>query len=148
VRPSFYWEEPIEIEVNRTSEHLVKLYKPNRKPAALASGDVVRFKLALTPDGDAVLDIDSVGALDGGSICTIVSLGTDDTAPAQIKVRFAQADTLRIVTPTADGGLGLKAGEYFGEVGVVDHADDDAFKRAGYGPVLLKPAPGGDVGLT
>ena len=148
MRPAFYWEEPFEIEVNRTAVYLFKLYKPNNKPAALASGDVVRFKLAATPDGDPVLDIDSVGALAGGSICTIVSLGTDNTDPAQITVRFAQDDTQLIVASEDDGGLGLEPGEYFGEVGVVDHADDDAFKRAGYGPVLLKPAPGGDVGVA
>lgn len=135
-KPEYQWCSPIEIEAGRTCTIQFTLYKPNKRPAAIDSAAVLRFKLALHADDQTpALDIDSVAPLDGGSIVTIVSRGTDEVEPAQAEVRFAQADTAK-----------LGVGDYFGEIGVVDTADGDAFKRSGYGTVTVKPAPGGDVG--
>jgi hypothetical protein len=144
MRPAFQWEDSIEIVAGRQTDWLFSLYKPNGKPAAISASDVVRFKLSEEPEDDTpLLDIGSAAPLGGGSIIEIVALGTDNTAPAQVKVRFMRADT-----------LGIAAGnEYFGEIGVVVPAADDdqaadAFKRAGYGDVRVLASPGGSAGLT
>lgn len=138
------WDEaddPVIIEAGRSSYWLFSLYKANGKAAAIAVDAVARFKLSEAADSETpTLDIDSIAALDGGSICLITTTGTDESAPAQIKVCFAQADT-------AD----LDAGEYFGELGIVDTGETnpaDAFKRIASGTVIVRASPGGDTGLT
>ena len=143
MKPAYNWDDAdaaVEIAAGRSDYWLFTLYKPNGKAAALDGGAVVRFKLALTDEDDPLLDIDNLGGLTGGSIVIIVTRGTDEVTPAQVKVCFAQDDT-------AD----LDAGDYFGELGVVDTAEANpanAFKRAAYGTVTVKSSPGGDVGLT
>jgi hypothetical protein len=144
MKPAFLWEDPIEIVAGRQTDWLFSLYKPNGRPAAITGNDVVRFKLSVEPEDDTpLLDINSTAPLAGGSVIEIVALGTDDTAPAQVKVRFMRADTLSIAA----------GDEYFGEIGVVVPAADDdqnadAFKRAGYGAVRVLASPGGNAGLT
>jgi len=143
VKPEYNWDDAdaaVTIAAGRSDYWLFTLYKPNGKAAALDAGAVVRFKLAETDAADPLLDIDSVAGLTGGSIVIIVTRGTDEVTPAQVKVCFAQSDT-----------AGLDAGDYFGELGVVDTAESNpanAFKRAGYGTVTVKSSPGGDVGLS
>lgn len=133
-------EAPLTIEAGRSCYWEFKLWKPNGRAAAIALTAVVRFKLSQQAGDDPLLDIDSLGSLAGGSIIVVQSRGVDETTPAQVKVCFAQDDT-------AD----LEPGEYCGEIGVVDAAETNplnAFKRAGYGTVIVRAAPGGDVGLT
>lgn len=153
MKPTYLWEDPVEIDAGRTCDYKFKLYQPNGKPAAIVNTAVVRFKLCQSPDdATPLLDIDSIAPLAGGSVVTINSRGTQDVTPASVTVRFAQADTKRIVDPTTSGGLGFECrDDYFGELGVVDTAETNplnAFKRAGYGPVTLKPSPGGDIGIV
>jgi hypothetical protein len=137
--PTFIWDDPIEIEANRTCDYSFSLYKANGKPEALNINAKVRFKLSRAPDSETpLLDIDSIAALDGGSIATVLDLGVADMTPAQVKVRFHQNDTKE-----------LKPGlNYFGELGIVDVADGGVFKRAGFGSVSIKASPGGDVGAV
>jgi hypothetical protein len=137
-QPEFQWEEPIEIEAGRTCDQRFYIYQPNKSPASIHASAVMRFKLSeKASDETPLLDIDSVEALEGGSIVTIVGRGTQDVTPAEIRVTFDQDDTDE-----------LDEGEYFGELGVVDSADGNRFKRCGYGTVLVRASPGGDVGLT
>jgi hypothetical protein len=142
VTPTFQWDEPLEVDAGRTCDYDFALYQPNKKPAAIANNAAVRFKLSAAADDDTpLLDIDSIAALAGGSIITILSRGVQDVTPASVRVRFAQADT-QLIEAGAD---------YVGELGVVDASETsplNAFKRAGYGPVTIKASPGGDVGLT
>lgn len=142
MRPTFQWDEPIELEAGRTCDYVFSLYQPSGKPAAIPANSAARFKLCATADdATPLLDIDSVAPLTGKSVVTINSQGVQDVSPARVTVRFAQDDT-KDFEPGA---------EYFGELGVVDASETDplnAFKRAGYGPVTIKPSPGGDVGLT
>ena len=141
MRPDIQWDEPVEIEAGRSSYWLFKLYKPNGKPAAIDTAVVARFKLSRDADDLLLLDIDSVLALDGGSVCTVVAYGTDDVTPAEVKVSFAQEDTADLTPGDA----------YEGELCIVDPSEanpPNAIKRAGHGPVVIKPSAGGDVGLT
>jgi hypothetical protein len=136
--PQFLWDDPVVIEAARTCDYLFELYKADGTPQSLNVASVARFKLSLKANSSTpLLDIDSVGALTGGSIITVVSLGSG-SVPAQVQVRFHQNDT-KALTPRED---------YFGELGIVDASDGNVFKRAGFGLVALKPSPGGNVGLT
>jgi hypothetical protein len=142
MKPEFQWTDPVVIVANRTCDELFKLYQANGKPAAIAANAVPRFKLAAKDDDPTpLLDIDSVTPLAGGSIITVISRGTINVDAAVVQVRFAQGDT---------AGLAPRD-DYFGEIGVVDSAETNpanAFKRAGYGVVIIKPSPGGNVGLA
>lgn len=137
--PKLQWD-PFPLFAGRTEDNEFKLYKTNGSAMAIEATDVVRFKLALTPDGLPLLDIKSTTPLAGGSFVTKLAHGVDGTTPAKVNVRFGQDDT-----------KGLKAGDYFGELGLVDDGEvnpDNAFKRIAYGTVQVKASPGGDVGLT
>lgn len=118
----------------RTVDFTVPIFEANGTTAiVLTNTDVVRCKVGrgtATPD----LDIDSVGALSGGSVVTI-----DTLDPASVTVRLAQADTLSL------------SGIYDVEVSVVDDSETapaDAIKAAEKGSIGFSPAPGGDVGKT
>ena len=140
-KPAFLWE-PFSIEVGRTADYRFKLYKSDKKAAALAAGDVVRFKLSLKPDDEfPLLDLRSGAVTSNSSTVTIESLGVEDVTPAVVIVRFAQDDTIDLDSTK----------QHAGEIGVVDDSETappDAFKRAGYGPVDVLPSAGGNVGLT
>jgi hypothetical protein len=137
--PDFHWDDPLAIEAGRTCDYLFKLYQEDGSPEVLDPNSKVRFKLSEKANSTTpLLDIDSIDALPGGSLITVVSLGTVDEQPAEVRVRFHQDDTVSI-RPRAD---------YFGEIGVVDAADGNVFKRAGFGCVTINASPGGDVGAT
>jgi hypothetical protein len=140
-KPDLLWE-PFEIEANRTTDYKFFLYKSDKKAAALAATDAARFKLSKAPDSETpTLDLISGAATANGSTVTINALGTEDTTPAEVTVRFAQGDTK---------GLARRE-DYHGELIVIDDSETappDAAKRAGYGPVTVKPAAGGSVALA
>lgn len=143
MKPVLLWEPgTIEIEAGRTVDYEFKLYKSNKKAATIAVSDVVRFKLSLFPgDATPLLELRSGAVTSNGSTVSVTSVGTDEVSPATVNVRFAQGDTI---------GLDPKL-EYHGELALVDDSDTappDAIKRAGHGPVTVKAAPGGNVGLT
>lgn len=141
--PALLWEpELIEIEVRRTTDYKFKLYKPNKKAAAIDVADGVRFKLMLKPeDTTPLLEIRSGAVLTGGSTITVNVLGVDNVTPAEVTVRFGQGDTA-----TLDWTK-----QHHGELSIVDDSETnpaDAIKRAGHGPVTVQPAPGGNLGLS
>lgn len=140
-QPAFLWE-PFEIQAGRTSDYQFKLYKPNKKAAAISGADVVRFKLTLkADDDDPLLDIRSGATLAGGSTITVNVLGVEDTTPAEITVRFAQADTVDLDW--------MK--DHHGELSLVDDSETvppDAIKRVAHGPVTVQASPGGNITLA
>lgn len=137
---SLLWDR-FDLHAGCTEDYRFKLYKADGKTAAaLAAGDVVRFKLAAKAGEAPKLDIDSVAATAAGSVVTIITIGADGVTPAEVNVRIGQDDT-KDLTP----------GEYHGFLGIADDSETDpadAFKVAGRGPILLKPPPKGDVGLA
>lgn len=139
--PSLQWEE-FEIEAGRTIDYLFKLYKSDGSPAGIEANDVVRFKIARrASDATPLLDVDSLAATDNGSLVTVVDVGVEGTSPAQILVRFAQADTIDFDYRTT----------HHGELSIVDASETapaNAIKRCGYGSIDVKASIGGDIGLT
>jgi hypothetical protein len=103
----------------------------------LAADDVVRFKVWDTHDAAPDLDIDSVGALAGGSIVTIDELGNGTTTDAQVTVLFDQDDV-----------DDLAAGNYYCELAIVDNSDDDRYIPVFRGLVVVEESPTGDRGLA
>lgn len=139
--PSLLWEV-FDVEAGETVDYRFKLYKSNGSPLAIDPTDVVRFKLARrSSDATPLLDLSSANPTANKSSVTIESLGVDGTTPASVVVRFAQDDTR-----TFDFRI-----THHAELGVVDDSETapaDAYKRAGYGPINIKPSIGGNVGLT
>lgn len=125
-----------EIERRRTRDIDFYVYEADGVTEwGAASTDVARLKL-WNKDGECVLDLDSAGATANGSVCTWVSR----TAPARIRVRFAQDDV-----------VALSDDEYYAELDVVDDSETspvDAIKRCGCGTIRVLPSAGGDVGKT
>jgi hypothetical protein len=137
--PQLQWE-PLPLFAGRTEDNEFSLFKTSKKAMAIDPADVVRFKLAKTPGGEPVMDIDSLGPTSNGSHVAVVSLGVDEVTPAKVNVHVGQDDT-----------KALKAGDYFGELGLVDVGSSNpanSFKRIAYGTVQVKASPGGDVGPT
>jgi hypothetical protein len=125
---------------SRTVEHQFTLYLADgATPAALASGDTVRFKVWDVADA-VVLDVNSAGALAGGSIVTVDVLGTAGVTPAEVTVKLAQADV-----------AGIAAKTYQCELAQVDDSGtspDDPIIPIGRGTLKVETSAGGDVGLT
>jgi hypothetical protein len=139
--PTLLWEE-IDVEAGETVDYRFKLYKSNKSPLALDLTDVVRFKLARrSSDATPLLDLSSANPTANKSSVTVESFGVDGITPASVIVRLAQADTKNFDFRV----------QHHGEIGVVDDSEtapDDAYKRAGYGPINIKPSIGGNIGLT
>jgi hypothetical protein len=137
--PREVWDR-LEAHAGATADFRMKLFSSGKSPAAISPTDVVRFKLKPSADAAPQIELSTIAPLAGGSVVTVVNLGIEGTTPAEVKVRLAQADT-----------LGLTPGEWWGILGLVDDSEtgpDDAFKVVGEGPILLKPAPGGSLGLS
>ncbi|HTI50343.1 MAG TPA: hypothetical protein VL475_05310 [Planctomycetaceae bacterium] len=117
----------------RTSSEVVTLYEANGNGLTLYSGDKVRFKVYRRDAATPVLDIDSVGALSGGSLVTVDQIAS----AAQVTLKMCQGDT-----------SGLTAGAYDAELTVVDSGDSNLIKTVETGLVHFLPSPGGDIGLT
>lgn len=119
------------VRKGRTEDFTIALYESDGSTAVtIAASDVVRCKLGRRGVAP-VLDIDSVGALAGGSIVTFTS-GTNNAT-----LRIAQGDT-----------ASLESGTYNLEVSLVDDSDSDKIKHAQTHVVHLLDSPLGDVALV
>jgi len=121
------------VDAGRTVDFTVPIYESDGSTAiVLAATDVVRVKIGRRET--VSLDLDSVAATENGSVVTV-----DETNPASVTVRLAQADT-----------IGLD-GAYDCEVSVVDDSEEspaDAIKCAEKGVIHFLPSMSGDVGKT
>lgn len=127
----------VTIYQTRTTDHTFALYQSDGVTGlVLAASDVVRFKLGRGDGATPDLDLDSAAATANGSVVTIDDL----TAPADVTVRFAQADI-----------SGLHPGVYRGEILVVDDSETDPADAIKYNQLVVVHVIGtlgGDTGLT
>lgn len=130
----------VTLNAGATKDFRFKFYNENKTPAAIAASDVVRFKLKQSPTDDPALELSTLAPLSGGSLVTRVSNGVEGQTPAEVLVRFGQADTIN-----------LAAGQWWGVLGLVDDSEtvpDNAFKVIAEGPILVRPKPGGTLLIT
>ena len=130
---SFEWT----IYQNRTAKRLVNLFESDGTTGvALASTDVVRFKMGRRIGSTPDLDLDTVAATTNKSGVDVVT----SPAPARVRVTLAQADLTSLVP-----------GVYNAEVIVIDDSEPspaDAALVASIGVVNIIGSMGGDIGLT
>ena len=117
----------------RTNSLVLTLFEADDNGLTLNSDDKVRFKVWRRNNATPVLDIDSIGALSGGSIITV----TQTASAAEATLKLCQADT-----------ASLDPGVYSAEISVVDSGDSNLLKCAEQGQFLLLPSGGGDIGAT
>lgn len=116
----------------RSDTQVVTLYEADGNGLTLNADDEVRFKIYRRNQATPALDIDSVGALTGGSVITI----TQTASAAQVEILIAQGDTSDL------------EGVYSAELSVVDSADGNKIKHCEDGQVTILPSAAGDIGLT
>lgn len=139
--PATRWNEQ-ELNGNRLEVFEWEAYDIDENPVEFSATDAVRFKLAASEGGAALIDIDSGAADADGSIVIIDDLGdeeADPPEPASGRVRLAPGST-------AD----LASGRYHGELLLVDDSEtdpDDALKVIGRGTFKLRASIGGEAGL-
>jgi len=118
---------------NRTSSQVITLFEADENGLTLNADDKVRFKVWRRDQAVPILDIDSIGALAGGSVITV-----DQTASAaQVTLKVCQADIASIVP-----------GTYSASVEVVDSGDSNLIKVAEFGTAAFFPSGGGSIGPT
>lgn len=118
---------------NRTGYQSITLYEADDNGLTLAANDEVRLKVYRRDQATPLLDIDSIGALAGGSLISITQTASAATA------------TLLV----AQGDISAAAlGSYSAELSVIDSADSNRIKVAEQGIVHILGTGGGDIGLT
>ena len=121
----------IYLDKNRTVSHDIILYQEDGGGLTLNANDKVRLKVFRRDASTPVLDIDSIGALTGGSLITV----TNTASAAMATVKFCQADLADILP-----------GIWAAELSVVDSGDSNKIKIAGRGTVAIFGTGGGDIG--
>jgi hypothetical protein len=124
---------------------LFSLFDEQGQAVAIASGDVVRAKLALGEGAAPAVDVDSAVALAGGSLVEITTRGdVSDPAPANWTpasgvIHFAPADTKPIPDSWAESKQSLR---YVLDLSL-SVAADGLLKPFGRGDVVVRRSPGG-----
>ena len=128
----------MKIAKDTTSAFTLTLREADRvTKVVVTASDVWRWKM-FSVEGTIVLDIDSVGALAGGSVIDNISIGDGSTTDTTGVLKISAADT-----------TSLTVGTYTWQLLLVDESttdDDPIFVQTGTIDVL--PSAGGDYGLT
>jgi hypothetical protein len=127
-------------DAGHTEDFNWAIYKSDGKTGeGIAADDVVRFKLADTPGGAPILDLNSSAPTLNGSRVFVDTIGVSGSVPAAGRVRIAQADSINF------------SGEKHFELNLVDNSESspaDAIKSICFGTMPFKPTQGGALGLA